>query len=698
MKWDTRIETNGQQEYSDTDNLTSFELNMPPYAYCLPRYSRMDGVFCNAPDEITKGRNGFISEFLSDEAGIFQTVPAITITLDRLKTSNGIHMVFNRHSGDYPSLVRMTWLKDDEVVKSQEYAPDGVTYFFKAKITLYNRIKIEFLKTSKPNRYLWISVLKNQLMTDAGGLKIVYDDIALGAKEDYKVSVSDVAHYVDLENIREGVGFPDYAMCLPRYAKMDGDYANAPEELGDMGYISDSISDGNGIFDLPPTIIFQFSQNYSSVGITLTFNDHSGDFCSRIRVAWYRDDELLAEMEYEPDAADYFCYGVVDYYNKVVVSFLETNKPYRNVFLTRIIWGLIREFTDIEIKTIDCLMEVNPISEEVSVNTMNYSIRSQSEYAFEFQKRQKQTLYFNEAIMGIFYLQDGNQVSANRYEIETQDAVGVLDNQQFLGGIYTRKKVPDLFREIMDGEGIEYFLDDIYWESVISGYLPICNKRKALQQLAFAIGAVVDTSYDRQLYIYPQQTEVTGAFTANRIFPGLAIGHSDIITGVRIYAHNYSKGIQVAELFKGELNGEAVVEFSEPHFDLSTTGGIIMRSGVNYAVIRGTGAEVVLSGTKYEHSTIAIVKENPQITQNKNIVEVKDATLVTADSASDVLERVYSYCMNNEQVSFRGVIEDQELGSVVNVDTGFKGIKTGTITKLDFQFSRRKITAEVTIR
>ena len=85
-------------------------------------------------------------------------------------------------------------------------------------------------------------------------------------------------------------------------------------------------------------------------------------------------------------------------------------------------------------------------------------------------------------------------------------------------------------------------------------------------------------------------------------------------------------------------------------------------------------------------------------TQNKNIAEVKEATLVTAGNAQDVLNRVYDYYAGNETISFKAAIEDQELGNCVRVSTGFKGVMTGNITKLDFKFSRRKITAEVTVK
>ena len=184
MRWDARVETNGQQPYSAVDDLTSYEQNMPPYAYCLPRYAKMDGTYANTPDIIPGGQNGYISTALSRQDGVFDKPPSITINFDRLKTSNGVSMVFNRVSGDYASRLKISWYKDVELVQEQEFEPDGVEYFCRAKVPLFNQLVITYLETSRPYRYLWLSVLKNQRMTDAGGLKIVYDDIALGAAED----------------------------------------------------------------------------------------------------------------------------------------------------------------------------------------------------------------------------------------------------------------------------------------------------------------------------------------------------------------------------------------------------------------------------------------------------------------------------------------------------------------------------------
>ena len=63
----------------------------------------------------------------------------------------------------------------------------------------------------------------------------------------------------------------------------------------------------------------------------------------------------------------------------------------------------------------------------------------------------------------------------------------------------------------------------------------------------------------------------------------------------------------------------------------------------------------------------------------------------------EVLERIYSDCIKNESISCRLVVDNHELGDLVELDT-FKGKRQGIITKLDFKFSRNEITAEAVIR
>ena len=697
MRWDIQTETNNQQAYSTLDTLFGAENSMQGFAYCLPRYSKLNGDYVNAPDNIPHGLGGYISGSLSDVNGDFADIPTITVKYDRLKTSNGIQLRFNLLSGDYAKRIKISWFKDSVLVKVVEHNPTSFDYFCAVKVKLFDTVKIEFLQTSKPYRYVWLSTIRNQRMSNAGGLKIVYDDIALGAKEDSSISSSDKKDFVILDNLKEVVEYPNYAMCLPRYSKLDGTYVNTPNTFERMGYISRSISDSSGRFANPPTLEFGFTKNFSSVGISLEFNNYSEDYCSKVNIKWYSDNTLLKEKEYTPDSHRYFCYGVVDFYNRVVITFLETSKPFRNAFLTEITWGLIRVFKDDEIESVDCLVEIDGTSKEISVNTMEYSVRDKMGYDFEFQKKQKQTLYFDEAILGIFYLKDGKQLSNAVYSMETHDAIGILDGTKFMGGVYDQVKAKQILESIMQSEGIPHFIDTTLENKLVNGYLPICSKRAALQQLAFAIGAVVDTSYDRNLYLYPMRTTDITQIRQEELFTKLSFSHSDVITGIKLAVHEYLKGDETMELYKGYLVGITKIEFSEPMHALAIQGGIITEQGDNYARISGTGVQVVLSGKKYIHNTFNINKDNDRVTHNRNIAEVKKATLVTKENMQEVLERIYNDCIKNESISCRLVVDNHELGDLVELDT-FKGKRQGIITKLDFKFSRNEITAEAVIR
>lgn len=704
MKWDVSISTNGEEYYSSTDNLTTQEEQIPGYAYLLPGYSLLNGEYKNAPDTIPAGDNGYISSQTSDVNGEFRDRPALKILFDRLKTSRGMTLKFNGLSGDYASEINITWYKNGEVVENLDFSPNSSEYFCEASVHLHNEVVITFKKTSRPYRHIWLSRITNYRLTDAGGLKITYGDIALGAKENAEYTASDGGK---LDDLRKKHSFPDIALNYPGYSLLDGNYKNY-DVFPESGYISSSISDAEGIFQTPPVLTATFSEKYSSQGITLTFNDYSEDYCSQLTLKWYRNSESLAEETFYPDQHEFFCYHPVEYYDKVEIVFEKTSRPYRPVFLTDIQYGLGRTFLDDEAKNVDCCIEMNPISEEVSINTLNFTIRSKTDIAFNFQRRQQLKLYFDENIIGIFYLKSGKRISKTDYEVNTEDASGLLDTTNFMGGIYTAEPAKNIISAIFDGQGIDYFLDQTLEDVPVTGYLPVCRRRDALAQVAFAIGASVNTAYDLNLHIYPQnaaayqngrtisEDDIRGSFTKSNTMSGLTIDHSDITTGVRAYAHTYIKSDEAEELYKDTLNGTAQITFSEAHHSLAINGGTIKASGDNWATIVGTGSEVVLTGKKYAHLTTLHEKVNPNISQNENLVEVKDATLVNPQNVDEVLNRVYDYYSSNESVSCRVLLNEEEIGDIVTVDTDFDGIRVGAIKKMDFVFTR-ELTAEVEI-
>lgn len=445
-----------------------------------------------------------------------------------------------------------------------------------------------------------------------------------------------------------------------------------------------------------PALTVKFNQKFTSVGLLLTFNTLSGDYANHINVQWFSDNELISSMDYEPDSVKYFCSNYVMLYDKIVITFLSTSKPDRPVFLTRIDYGIYREFLSDEVRQISCLQEINAISENISINTMNFTVRTKSSVPFDLQKKQKLSLYFNGGLIGSFYLKNGAKKSKTDYFMDSHDALGILDGNEYHGGIYTGQLVPDVIADIFNEEDFNYLLSDAFDNVKLYGYIPYTTKRNALVQISFAIGAVVDTSNYDGVVIYPKQENKSGEFTAGEVFGGLTLEHSDVVTGVRLTVHDYQKSNETAEIYKGTVDGTAQVIFSEAHHSLSITGGTITASGDNYAFINGSGGEVILTGKKYNHFTSTVIKENPNIIFNKNIKEVPEATLVHKGNATAVLDRVYEYYQHAENVVGNVLLGDKVIGQVVDIDTDYDGVKTGTIESVSYSFAG-SIKAEVTI-
>jgi hypothetical protein len=591
--------------------------------------------------------------------------------------------------------------------------------------------------------------IKQSIMSDAvntEGLKVVYDDVAPYAKENSNPQVIDPGlrprvglhprkglrprattvrqEFPDLK--RDDLVYPGYALCMPGFALLNGDYINFPDDPDDYGFISDEISDGAGGFQYTtsqeglkphdglypqmflfpkssytkytdaPMLTITFNQKFTSVGVLLTFNTMSGDYADSINVQWYADDALISSMDFEPDDTKYFCSNYVVHYDKIVITFLHTSKPNRPVFLTRIDYGIYREFLSDEVRQVSCLQEINAISENLSINTMNCTVNAKASIPFDLQKKQKLALYFNGGLIGNFYLKNGAKKSKTDYYMDTHDALGLLDGNEYHGGIYTGQLVPTVIAEIFNNEDFNYLLSDVFDNVALHGYIPYTSKRNALVQIAFAIGAVVDTSNYDGVVIYPKQTIKTGEFTGAEVFDGLTLEHSDVVTGVRLTVHDYQQSNEIAEIYKGVLNGTAEVIFTEAYHDLSITGGTINSHGDNFAFITGTGAEVTLTGKKYSHFTSTVIKENPNIIYNKNIKEVQDATLVYKGNATAVLDRVYEYYQHAENVICDVLLGDKVIGQVVDIDTDYDGVKTGTIESVSYSFAG-SIKAEVTI-
>ena len=341
---------------------------------------------------------------------------------------------------------------------------------------------------------------------------------------------------------------------------MDGSFSFFPEvpEAYFWGLWSAVQSGESGAFADPPVLDIQFSQAHSSSGLTLHFYAPTGDWASKLKIQWYgADGGLLASALFTPDTVDFYCAKKVDRYRRIRLTFLETNHPGRYLKLAGLDYGVYLHFAGDEIVKAHVLEECDPLSAEISINTLGltlynkegrFSILNPEGYFDVLQHKQKLTVWEDvrpEArstsstsyCMGTFYLSDWENSGDTLADFTAVDAVGLLDGAPYDGGVYDTT-AGALAADILDG--YSYTLDAELAAERVQGYLAAGTRREALQQLAFAVGAVVDCSRSDLIRISPAPARASGMIAYDRKFQnGSKVTLNPLITAVAVTAHRY---------------------------------------------------------------------------------------------------------------------------------------------------------------
>lgn len=505
-----------------------------------------------------------------------------------------------------------------------------------------------------------------------------------------------------------------YGTLESRQWLMDGSFSFFPEvpEAYFWGLWSAVQSGESGAFTDPPVLDIQFSQAHSSSGLTLHFYAPTGDWASKLKIQWYgADGGLLASALFTPDAVDFYCAKKVDRYCRIRLTFLETNHPGRYLKLAGLDYGVYLHFAGDEIVKAHVLEECDPLSAEISINTLGltlynkegrFSILNPEGYFDVLQHKQKLTVWEDvrpEArstsstsyCMGTFYLSDWENSGDTLADFTAVDAVGLLDGAPYDGGVYDTT-AGALAADILDG--YSYTLDEELAAERVQGYLAAGTRREALQQLAFAIGAVVDCSRSDLIRISPAPARASGMIAYDRKFQdGSKVTLNPLITAVAVTAHRYQAEDAASELYKDTLEpGTYQVTFSAPAVadSLTVTGATLAGRGVNRCTLTVAKAgEVCVTGRKYVDSTIVLRRAAANLPPNAqdNELTVTDATLVSPDRATAVANRVLDYYAQRYEQTFRMIAGDEKLADRLIVQSFGGEMVRGVLTKLEFDLT-----------
>lgn len=474
-------------------------------------------------------------------------------------------------------------------------------------------------------------------------VRIVYQDIAAGADEDAAVTTESAQEFSNPELLPFGGEPPPLASLEPNQWILDG--AREIVDGQPIRFWSAEMSGPDGRFETAPTIDIDFDARYTCPGIFLYFDEESGEYCPGVTIQWRRGPSLLAEERFTVNSPRFFCGRIVEAFDHVSIQFHSTNIPYRYAKLSRIVFGIARTFHREELRNVKVTAEASIISSEIAVNTLNFTLDSEEDVDYMFQLKQPVSAYDGDNLIGVFYIDNSTHRAKGLYDLSCIDAIGVLDEDNFPAAMYSGKPARALLLEILDGH-FDLELDTALTAATVSGYWPGGTRREALQQAAFALGAIVDTSGTDAVRVYLDKENAPSLFPQGRIFTGGTVDTSAIVTAVRVTAHTYS-----------------------------TTG---------------SGNDTVeVDGTVYYHSASVTTIENPKTTASdkQNVVEVTQATLVNPQNVNAVARHVYDYYAKRERQRVKIVMAGERPGDRAAMPTPWGSVVNGHISRMDITLS-----------
>ncbi len=476
-------------------------------------------------------------------------------------------------------------------------------------------------------------------------VRLVYQDIAVGADEDAAVTSETAQPFSDLTTLPFGTAESALIATLERNQwKLDGKHTLLGARK--VGFWSLTASDANGRFASPPPAIqISFDEQYTSMGLYLSFDQATGEYCNDLIIQWFRGDTLLDSAEYHPGQVDYFCERSVVAYNRIVIQFLGTSLPNRFARVNKIQFGVTRTFRRDELRRVKLVEEADIISSSVAINTLDYELDSKQNVEYMFQLKQPVYAYDNDTLIGVYYIDGFSRTGQSIYSVSCIDAIGVLDESNIGAKMLNGYSAKTLLEEILDGHFV-LDLDAALQSATLTGYLPTCTRREALQQVAAALCAIVDTSGTDAVRVYKLNTTTPAPIPAERTYMGGKVDTDAIVTAVQVTAHSYS-----------------------------TTG---------------SGSDTVeVDGTTYYHTAAVTTISNPAVTatDKQNVVEVKEATLVNPSNVAEVAQHVYDYYMRRNTHSVKIIMAGEKPGDYVETLTPWGTKMQGHIARMDITLS-----------
>lgn len=509
----------------------------------------------------------------------------------------------------------------------------------------------------------------------------LYDTTALAdGKED---ALGTNQTFADLTLIKKNQEPAAYATLEQNFFTLDGSLEEFPDSPDDLVYFSSTASGADGTFTQNPKLRINFTEHHTSTGLTLHFTD---DHPQEMKIRWYDLSGIkISEKNYLVDAKDFYAENQVEEYGAVELEFIRT-VPHHYVKLYYIEYGHEYIWGEDVIKSGTLQEETDMVCNQIPINKLKFDfIDVKDEFNIGnttglhkvFQKKQKMYPYEiidgKKTLLGVYFL-DQNSTTKNISKIEAVDFKGMLDNTDFKDGrIYNGEKAGILIEEILAAAGIsDYTIDSGTYETLVYGTLKIQTCRKALREVLFACGSIVNTSRLDKMDIHKTSREVRSTVRRSRKF-STTLKTDHYVSDVNVKYKTWTLEDKVSELTKGIYGpGIHTIQLSNPAAELSASAGKIVTQMPYYVVLEvpaSVRTEIVISGRKYVGEELAVLSSIEHIKSGEvRSTKTFTGTLLNYELAKQVADSILDYYQLQQVISCRFIGGDEIAGSWAEIE------------------------------
>ncbi len=543
-------------------------------------------------------------------------------------------------------------------------------------------------------------------------IELHYLDIAPDMEKNLTFSAENVQNTRELDSLHQLGERPVFATCEWDGWPLDGsrklmDADHPPVWSREMsgvrsGFLgagalgSFTLDSADCALETPPFIEVKVSRSCTVPGITFVFSPR-GHWCRKLELHLYLGEEQVYGKILYPDAPRWIFPARDLRFDRLTVRLLETDTPGCYAKLSRLYLGRALVFGYGETESVQLVNEADPTLDALTVDTMTVEVQDLQQRELSPKQDQRMELYRDGQLLASHYIESCTRRDRHHYTFRCRSLVGQLEDT-FLGGMYEKTPIKTLLTEIL--QDVPFEMDAALENIRISGYLPVCTRRQALQQVAFAAGAVVSTRGVRGVRLSVLAQQVSGTFQAQTQFRDGAVETVAGISRIEAVAHKYTPSREEVTLVEEEyFNGtDILLTFTEPYHSYKISGGTLLEQGVNHIRLSATG-EVTVKACPYRHTTVRHSRIfNPGQGTNRNqIRKVEQATLVHAGNVVQILNRLGAVYALQQTLTQTVVVDGQFAGQQVVLADPFGGLVKGYITAMESELTPGGQTARITL-